>query len=113
MTVSMKTKTDTKNRPPGQCDESAPVSRRRLKTLLGRLEKHPRLLAQIEAIAAIADAGGGAQMRTADEVEALLVEATRKLGNQTLTHWAEAAQEHAVGDCKKEHPGARLKKKRR
>lgn len=113
MTVSMKTKTDTKNRPPEQCNEPAPISRRRLKTLLERLARHPRLLAQFEAIAAIADAGGGVQMRTADEVESLLVEATRKLGNQTLTHWAEAAQEHAIEDCKKEHPGARLKKKRR
>ena len=109
----MKTKTDTKDRPPGQSDEPAPVSRQRLNTLLERLARHPRLLAQIEAIAAIAEADGGAQMRTADQVESLLVEATRKLGNQTLTHWAEAAQEHAIGDCKKEHPGARLKKKRR
>jgi hypothetical protein len=95
---------------PEQGDEPAPVSRRRLKTLLGRLARHPRLLAQIEAIAAIADAGGGLQMWTADEVEAFIVEATRKLGNQTLTHWAEAAQEHAIEDCKKEHPDARLKK---
>jgi hypothetical protein len=95
---------------PEQGDEPAPVSRRRLKTLLGRLARHPRLLAQIEAIAAIADAGGGLQMWTADEVEAFIVEATRKLGNQTLIHWDEAAQEPAIEDCKKEHPDARLKK---
>ncbi len=50
----MKTKTDTKSRPPEQGDEPAPISRRRLKTLLGRLAGHPRLLAQIEAIAAAA-----------------------------------------------------------
>ena len=50
----MKTKTDTKNRPPEQGDEPAPISRRWLKMLLGRLAGHPRLLAQIEAIAAAA-----------------------------------------------------------
>jgi len=43
-----------KNRPPEQGDEPAPISRRWLKTLLGRLAGHPRLPAQIEAIAAAA-----------------------------------------------------------
>jgi hypothetical protein len=45
-------------------------------------------------------------------VENLLVEEVRKLGHQTMEHWAQGAQARAVEDCKKEHPKARVKKKR-
>jgi hypothetical protein len=71
-------------------------------------------LEQFESILHIASDGGpDAPLRTADEVESLVVEATRKLGNSTISQWAHSAQVRAIEDCKKEHPKARLKKKAR
>jgi hypothetical protein len=112
MNVSMKPKTDSNKRPQPKPDSV--ISRRRLKTFIERLKQRPELLVQLEAIVDIA-AGGDADapFRTADEIESLVVDATRKLGNQTMRHWAQDAQQRAVEDCKKEHPKARVKKKTR
>lgn len=79
-----------------------------------QLLERPELLARFESIMAIAsESGPDGHFRTADEVESLVIEALRKLGNETMQQWACEAQERAVADCKKEHPRARLKKKAR
>ena len=112
MNVSMKPNTDTK-KPPQQTPGKA-FSRRRLKTFMDQLKERPELFEQVESIVRIAAGGDGdAPIRTADEVESLVIEATRKLGNSTLQQWAQGAQERAIESCKKEHPKARLKKKAR
>jgi hypothetical protein len=110
MSESMKRKTDTKKQPEQTPGEA--FSRRRLKAFMEQLAGRPELLAQFESILGIA-AGGeeDAPIRTADEVESLVIDATRKLGNSTMQEWAQGAQERAVESCKKEHPRARLKKK--
>ena len=110
MSESMKRKDDTKKQL--QQASSEAFSRRRLKAFMEQLEGRPELLAQFESILGIA-AGGDedAPVRTADEVESLLIEATRKLGNLTMQQWAQGAQERAIECCKKEHPKARLEKK--
>lgn len=112
MSVSMKPKNDTKKQP--QKTPGKAFSRRRLKTFLNQLQERPELLAQFESILGIA-AGGSedAPIRTADEIESLVIDATRKLGNSTMQEWAQGAQERAIESCKKEHPKARLKKKAR
>jgi len=81
---------------------------------MDQLKERPELIEQFESILGIA-AGGNEDMpmRTADEVESLVIEATRKLGNSTMQQWAQGAQERALESCKKEHPKARLKKKAR
>jgi hypothetical protein len=108
----MKPKNDTKKQPPQLSART--LSRRRLKTFMDRLKGQPELLEQFESILHIASDGGpDAPLRTADEVESLVIEATRKLGNSTISQWAHSAQERAIEDCKKEHPKARLKKKAR
>ena len=108
----MKQKPDNKNVPQPTSDEA--ITGRRLKQFNDQLRERPELLAQFESILGIAaDGGPDAPFRTADEVEALVVDAMRKLGNQTMQQWAHDAQTRAVEDCKKEHPGARLKKKAR
>jgi len=110
MDVSMKQKTDTKKRPQPTSNEAIP--RRRLKKFNEQLKERPELFAQFESILGIvAESGPDAPFRTADQVEALVVEAVRKLGHQTMQQWAHEAQARAVEDCKREHPGARLKKK--
>jgi hypothetical protein len=86
----------------------------RLKKFVEELQGRPELFAQFESILGLASAGeGDAPWRTADEVEALLVEEVRKLGNQTMQHWAQGAHVRAVADCRKEQPQARVKKKSR
>lgn len=111
MDVSMKPKNDTKKQPlqPHQTAYPA-LSRRRLKAFVERLKGQPELLGQFESILQLAT-DEHALGRTADEVESLLVEATRKLGNSTMSHWALGAQARAIEQSKKEHPKARLKKK--
>lgn len=108
----MKPKHDDKNLPQPTSNEA--ITRRRLKKFNDQLRERPELLAEFESILGIAaDGGPDAPFRMADEVEALVVEAMRKLGHQTMTQWAQEAQVRAVEDCKQEHPGARLKKKAR
>jgi len=112
MDVSMKQNHDNKELPQPTSEET--IRRRRIQNLNQQLQERPELLAQFESILAIAtETGSDGHFRTADEVEALVVEALRKLGNQTMRQWASAAQERAVEDCRREHPTARLKKKAR
>lgn len=106
----MKQKPTPKTNRPGP---HAELSERRLKKFIAELQVRPELFEQFAAILGLATAGEGeAPWRTADEVENLLVEEVRKLGHQTMEHWAQGAQARAVEDCKKEHPKARVKKKR-
>jgi hypothetical protein len=112
MDVSMKQKHDHKQLPQPTSEES--LRKQRIEKLNEQLREHPELLAQFESILAIAtETGPDGHFRTADEVEALTIEALRKLGQQTMEQWAQAAQERAVEDCRKEHPTARIKKKAR
>jgi hypothetical protein len=108
---SMKAKPTTKTRPSGRPEI---LSGPRLQKFVEELQARPELFAQFESILGLASAGEGeTPWRTADEVEALLVEEVRKLGNQTMQHWAQGAEARAVADCRKEQPTARVKKKSR
>ena len=92
-------------------------SSRRLKTFMDQPQERTELIGQFESILGIATGGDrDAPFRTADEVESLVIEATRKLGNSTMrqgAQGAQGAQERVIGDSKKEHPKARLKKRAR
>jgi hypothetical protein len=108
---SMKTKPTAKTR---QTARPEILSGPRLQKFMAELQARPELFAQFESILGLASAGEGeAPWRTADEVEALLVEEVRKLGNQTMQQWAQGAEARAVADCRKEQPTARVKKKSR
>src|SRR5260221_10914884 len=110
MDVSMKPKHDTQNVPQPISNEAN--TRRRIQKFNEQLRERPELLAQFESILALAaESDPDGHFRTADEVEALVIEALRKLGQKTMQQWAREAQVRAVEDCHKEHPTARLKKK--
>src|SRR5260221_6296474 len=112
MDASMNHQHDKKIFPQPPIREAIP--RRRIKKFNEQLRQRPELLAQFESILAIAtETGPDGRLRTADGVEALLVEALRQLGQKTMQQWAGEAQVRAVADCRKEHPTARLKKKAR
>jgi hypothetical protein len=109
MDGAMKQKPTAKTKRPA---ENEGLSGPRLKKFVEELKARPELFEQFESILGLASAGEGeAPWRTADEVESLLVEEVRKLGHQTMQHWAQGAQARALEDCRKEHPKARVKKK--
>src|SRR5260221_2558113 len=106
----MKQKNDTQK--PVEPTSTEAITRRRFQKFNEQLKERPELVAQFESILEIATEGDpDAPFRTADEVEALVVKAVRKLGQQTMQQWAQEAQARAVEDCQREHPAARLKKK--
>jgi len=53
------------------------------------------------------------RIRSADEVESMLVEELRQLGNESLSGWADGADEHASGIFKADNPKGQLREKKR
>ena len=60
--------------------------------LLEQLRQQPQMMERFGQILAIAQSTEG-PLKTADEVEDLLIEEVRRLGNVTMTAWATQAQE--------------------
>lgn len=79
--------------------------------LLEQLRKHPDLRERFESILNLANAEDG-PLKTADEVEELLIEQVRKLGNQTMTNWAASAEERVSQELKHKEPSLRSRKKK-
>jgi len=79
--------------------------------LLQRLRRRPDLWARFEAILALTEVEGGA-LRTADEVEALLVEEVRRLGSTAMHQWAAQAEERTAHEFQAAHPRASVRKKK-
>src|SRR5271156_3448817 len=88
-----------------------PIDTTREKRLLEQLRKRPDLLERFEAIVELTRSDEG-PLRNADEVEALLVEEVRRLGNRAMHEWAEGAEARVAQDFKATHPQARLRKKK-
>lgn len=90
---------------PCKTDESTREQR-----LVEALRERPELMERFEAILALTDTGEGA-LRSADEIEELLVEEVRRLGHGAMAQWAKAAEERTSRELRQIHPRARLKKK--
>jgi hypothetical protein len=80
--------------------------------LIQQLREHPELMVRVQSILAIARNAEG-PLKTADEVEALLVEEMRRLGNVTLGQWAIQAEARVSTELKRADPTVRSRKKRR
>ena len=80
--------------------------------LIEQLREQPELLARFQSIMGITRNEGTA-IKTADEVEALLVEEMRRLGHAGMSQWATAAEEQASREFKQQEPKARSRKKKR
>jgi len=52
------------------------------------------------------------KIRSADEVELMLIEELRKLGNETLSSWAGGANESVSSSFKSGNPKAQLREKK-
>lgn len=80
--------------------------------LVEQLRQQPELMVRVQSILKIARNEEG-PLKTADEVEELLIEEMRQLGNLTLTHWAAQAEERVSTELKSQDPTVRGRKKKR
>ncbi|HWG88337.1 MAG TPA: hypothetical protein VN679_11205 [Candidatus Acidoferrales bacterium] len=78
--------------------------------LIERLRQRPEMMARVQSILDIAREAGGS--KTADEVEELLVEEMRKLGNSTMREWAGGAQERLTQELRAKDATLRSRKKK-
>jgi hypothetical protein len=79
--------------------------------LVEQLRKHPEIKAKFQAILEIAGNAGG-PLRSADQVEELLIQEIRQLGNATMSQWALQAEERVSQELKSQDPTVLSRKKK-
>lgn len=80
--------------------------------LIKQLREYPELMERFQHILGIA-ANGDGPVKRADEIEALLIEEMRRLGNVTMESWASRAEKTLGGQLKQKDPSAVVRKKKR
>ena len=80
--------------------------------LIGQLRAHPQMMVRVQRLLEIAQNAEG-PLKTADEVEELLIEEMRRLGNVTLSQWASQAEERVSTELKGQDSTVRSRKKKR
>ena len=78
--------------------------------LIEQLRKHPEMMVRVQSLMEIARNADG-PLKTADEVEALLIQEMRELGNVTLSQWASQAEERVSTELQSQDPTVRSRKK--
>jgi hypothetical protein len=78
--------------------------------LIERLREHPGMMVRVQSIMAIVGNAEG-PLKTADEVEELVVEEMRQLGHVTLGQWAIQAEERVSSELRSQDPTVRSRKK--
>lgn len=78
---------------------------------LERLRQRPALLARFQNILELAD-NADSPLKTADEVEELLIQELRQLGHSSMTHWAAQAEQRVSTELKTGNPTVRSRKKK-
>jgi uncharacterized protein with PhoU and TrkA domain len=82
------------------------------RNLIRRLRKQPKMMERVERILEIANSSEG-PLKTADEIEELLLEEMRRLGNDTMTEWATQAEERVSRELQEQDPTVLKRKKKR
>lgn len=80
--------------------------------LIEQLRQHPEMMARFQSILDLANNSDG-PLKTADEVEELLIQEVRRLGNVTMNQWASRAEERVGQELKAEDDSVRSRKKKR
>jgi len=80
--------------------------------LIDRLREHPELMERFRMILEIT-AGAEGPLKRADEIEELLIEEMRRLGNASLGSWATRAEKTLGEQVKQKEPSAGVRKKKR
>lgn len=81
------------------------------KRFVERLRQHPELLARFESILELAYSTDG-PLQTADQVEELLIEKLRQLGNVSMNQWAQQAEARVSDELKASDDTVRSRKKK-
>jgi hypothetical protein len=80
--------------------------------IIEQLRRHPEMMARFQSILEITGNTEG-PLKTADEVEALLIEQMRRVGNAAMNQWAVQAEERVGTELKGKDPTLRARKKKR
>lgn len=80
--------------------------------LIEQLRKHPELFERVRSILEITASTEGT-VKKADEVEALLIEEMRRLGQATMETWAGKAEQTLGAELKQKKASASVRKKKR
>jgi len=80
--------------------------------LIEGLREHPQLMERFQGILKIA-ANAEGPIKSADEVEGLLIEEMRRLGNTTMGDWAASAEKRLGEQFQQKEASARVRKKKR
>ena len=80
--------------------------------LIQELRKRPELMERFKHIVEIASESDGS-IKTADEVESLLIEEMRRLGNATMAGWGEQVERRLGEQLQQKHTSAAVRKKKR
>jgi len=80
--------------------------------LIERLREHPDLMERFQNILEIS-ANAEGRVKSADEVEGLLIEEMRRLGNTTMGSWAASAEKRLAEQLGQKDASACVRKKKR
>jgi hypothetical protein len=80
--------------------------------LLEGLRRRPEMMERVQSILEIASNENG-PLKSADEVEAMLIQEMRRLGHSTMSQWAVNAQERVSMELQDQHPRVLSRKKKR
>jgi hypothetical protein len=78
--------------------------------LIEQLRQHPEMMERVQSILEITSSTAG-PLKTADEVEELLIQEMRQLGNSSMSQWATHAEERVSKELKEQDPTVRSRKK--
>lgn len=80
--------------------------------LIEQLRRRPQMMERVQSILELASNAEG-HLKTADEVEALLIQEMRRLGNTTMNQWAAGAEERVGRELKQQDATVLSRKKKR
>ena len=80
--------------------------------LIKQLRQQPAMMARVQSIMDITRNAEG-PLKTADEVEGLLIQEMRQLGNTSMVEWATQAEERVSNELKGLDATVRSRKKKR
>ena len=80
--------------------------------LIEQLRLHPEIMQRVQSVLDIAQSTEG-PLKTADQIEDLLVEEMRRLGHATLREWAAGAEKRVSAELTEQDPTVLSRKKKR
>ena len=79
--------------------------------LIEQLRQQPEMMERLRSILELTRSADG-PLKTADQVEELLIQELRQLGNATLCQWAKQAEAHVSNELRAQDPTIRSRKKK-